>query len=88
MTDTMYNELCKRIRDLAVKIAPDYPGIRSTGPFEQLHAIEMAYGGMKNALSDCNTMISVLMLRNGMSEDEFLVLWKNTLCSQERIKQY
>ncbi len=56
----MDNEELKTLKLLAEKIAPDYPNIKTVGPFELLWAIESAYEGTELANKDCHEYIKKL----------------------------
>jgi len=49
--------LRKRIKAIAVKFEPDYPGLADSNAYEQLWAIEQSIYGQSRALEDCNNAL-------------------------------
>lgn len=69
-----------RLREVAEKIAPDYPGISECSAWEQLYAIETSYEGSRLAIEDLHVSIEKLGEKLGMTKEEladFLIqVWK------------
>jgi len=53
--------LRRRVAEAALKISPDYPGIKTCEPWEQLYAIECAYEGTNLANGDLHAIIADLL---------------------------
>ena len=67
-----FKEIVDRIQEIALKIAPDYPGVTTCDTWEQLYAIESSYEGEVLANEDCHKMIRYLKNRLVMSDEEYL----------------
>lgn len=68
-----------RIKEIALKVAPDYPNIQEVDSFEQLWAIESAYEGCSLANDDCHKLIESLRLKLGWSKEELSDYWKGLI---------
>lgn len=64
--------LTARIKEIAVEIAPDYPGVADCDPHEQLYAIKAAYQGTCLANDDLHELVQNLRGALGMSAEELV----------------
>ena len=68
--------ILKSIKEKAITIAPDYPNIAESEPWEQLWAIQTSCEGTSAANDDCHKVIAALQRRLGMSREDLLTLWQ------------
>lgn len=66
--------LKNRVKEIAVKIAPDYPNVEMTTTWDQLYAIETAYEGISLANDDMHYILKTLMERYNIEEEEVLAI--------------
>ena len=66
----MNEGLDSRIREIAMKIAPDFPDIEKCDVFQQLWAIEQSYEGSELALRDWEDLTKELAKRLGLTHQE------------------
>lgn len=59
-----------KLREVAEKIAPEYPGISECNAWEQLYAISTTHEGLVLAINDLYFVIKKLIAKIGMSDDE------------------
>ena len=69
--------MADRIKQLAQKIAPDYPGIDSAPPFEQLYAIEQAHLGLTLALQDWQRVCDKLQEMAGATDEQVFTILRD-----------
>lgn len=62
--------LFQRIEEIAVKLCPDYPDIRTISNYEQLWAIERGYLGTKAACEDWYNLVKILQERYNIPQEE------------------
>jgi hypothetical protein len=68
-------QLEARIREIAIKLQPDYPNINNANPMEQLYAIESGYEGIEKACHDWAKFGKYLWDGIGMTNDQVSSLW-------------
>ena len=66
----MTNEFEQRFKEIAIEIAPDYPGIKTAEPWEQLYAIKSSYEGVSLACDDLHKLIEKMRLMLNISKEE------------------
>lgn len=64
----------ERIKEIAIKISPDYPDIANCDDFECLWAIEGSYEGCSKANDDMHVLTKVMAARCGMTILEMVEL--------------
>ena len=62
--------LHSKLRQVAKKICPDYPGISECSAWEQLYAIASIHEGYVLAIGDLHFAIENLIAKSGMSDEE------------------
>lgn len=65
----------KYIRKKAVKIADDYPDIKTCPIWECLYAIESSYDGTSLANDDCHKFLRYFKDKLGLTDVEYMELW-------------
>jgi hypothetical protein len=67
-------ELEERIKESALEIAPDYPGIADCNAWEQSWAIQNSYKGLDQANTGNLTMIFLFSKKLGLTEEQIITL--------------
>jgi len=62
----------ERIKELALEIAPDYPGIDKCDAWEQLYAIHASYQGASLACDDLHDLIGHMQEQLGWSNERLM----------------
>lgn len=64
-----------RIKEVALVVSPEYPGIETAEPFEQLWAIEQGYLGTNSANKDCHKLIDHMRQQLGWTKEQTVDEW-------------
>lgn len=73
--EVLLAELRERIREIALKVSPDYPGIQEgLTDYEHLWAIEATEEGANRALEDWQVVVEELMARYQISTEQIVQL--------------
>lgn len=70
--DTLSDDIKDDIRDAAMVIAPDYPGIETASPCEQLWAMKQSYEGLVLANKGLHKILQKLTESSGIAYADWL----------------
>lgn len=76
------DELERRIAEIALKCARDYPNIATCTPWTQLWAIEQSFAGVNMANTNMHVFADYMRRCLGWSEERYLEAWY--LCDPTR----
>ena len=74
--------LFQRIEEIAVKLCPDYPDVKTISSYEQLWAIEQGYLGTRSACEDWHDLVKILQENYKIPEKEIVEISKNLLAAK------
>ena len=76
--------IIKRIGQIALRVAPDYPDVGVCEPLEQLWAIEASYLGTAQANGAMHKLLDRIRSKFGMSVHEMIELMEAELAEREK----
>ena len=76
----------KQLKELAIKVASDFPDIETCNWPMHIWAIEQAHLGTKDANEELHAVVNILRERLGLSPDDITEVWMKMLYDKGKLK--
>ena len=71
------------LKENAIKIAPDYPGVETCDIWDDKWAIVSAYEGTDKACDDLHKMIDFMRIKLGWTKEQVVEYWEKEIRDRE-----